>query len=263
MKLPRPNNLLATLTKADERLLFGNLVEFNADKHTCLQRAGEPVEHVYFPVAGMISLLTVMSDGFAVETAAVGYDGAAGFNGALSGRDANCEAIVQISMKSLRIARRSFLNAYEDSPGVRRMIHLANEMLVEQIQQIAACHALHNAEGRLARWLLQSHDYAGNDILDLTQDFLSEMIGVRRTAVTELAQILQQEGLVGYPAVATSPSWIARVWRIAAANVTRRSPRRARPIHRSCLRRRRLRWHESALFRDGHDVEVWLGSAKL
>ena len=198
MKLPRPNNLLATLTKADERLLFGNLVEFSADKHTCLQRAGEPVEHVYFPLAGMISLLTVMSDGFAVETAAVGYDGAAGFNGALSGRDANCEAIVQISMKSLRIARRPFLNAYEDSPGVRRMIYLANEMLVEQIQQIAACHALHNAEGRLARWLLQSHDYAGNDILDLTQDFLSEMIGVRRTTVTELAQILQQEGLIRY-----------------------------------------------------------------
>jgi hypothetical protein len=90
------------------------------------------------------------------------------------------------SMKSLRIARRPFLNAYESSPGVRRMIHVANEMLVEKIQQVAACHALHHAEGRLARRLLQSHDYAGNDILDLTQDFVSEMIGVRRTTVTTL-----------------------------------------------------------------------------
>jgi CRP-like cAMP-binding protein len=198
MNLLRPNSLLGTLIRADERSLFGNLVEFNADKHTRLHRAGEQVEHVYFPLAGMISLLTVMSDGVAVETGAVGYDSAAGFNGALSGRNANCEAIVQISMKSLRIARRPFLHAYESSPGVRHMIHIANEMLVEQIQQVAACHALHNAEGRLARWLLQSHDYAGNDLLDLTQDFVSEMIGVRRTTVTELAQTLQREGLIKY-----------------------------------------------------------------
>jgi CRP-like cAMP-binding protein len=194
----RPNNLLASLIRTDEHSLFGNLVEFNADKHTRLQRAGEQIEHVYFPLAGMISLLTVMTDGVAVETAAIGYDSAAGFNGALSGRNSNCEAIVQISMKSLRIARRPFLNAYESSPGVRRMIHLANEMLVEQIQQLAACHALHHAEGRLARWLLQSHDYAGADVLDLTQDFVSEMIGVRRTTVTELAKTLQKEGLIKY-----------------------------------------------------------------
>jgi hypothetical protein len=63
------------------------------------------------------------------------------------------------------------------------MIQGANEILAEQIQQVAACHALHNAESRLARWLLQTHDYAGNDLLDLTQDFVSEMIGVRRTTV--------------------------------------------------------------------------------
>jgi CRP-like cAMP-binding protein len=198
MNLLRPNNLLAMLIRADEPSLFGNLVEFNADKHTRLHRAGEQIEHIYFPLAGMISLLTVMTDGVAVETAAVGYDSAAGFNGALSGRNSNCEAIVQISMKSLRIARRPFLKAYESSPGVRSMIHLANEMLVEQIQQIAARHALHQAEGRLARWLLQTHDYAGADVLDLTQDFVSEMIGVRRTTVTELAQTLQKEGLIKY-----------------------------------------------------------------
>jgi CRP-like cAMP-binding protein len=198
MNLLRPNNLLATLIKTDEGSLFGHLVEFNADKHTRLHRAGEEIEHVYFPLAGMISLLTVMSDGVAVETAAIGYDSATGFNGALSGRNSNCEAVVQIAMKSLRIATRPFLNAYEGSPGVRHMIHVANEMLVEQIQQVAACHALHNAEGRLARWLLQTHDYAGNDVLDLTQDFVSEMIGVRRTTVTELAQTLQREGLIKY-----------------------------------------------------------------
>jgi CRP-like cAMP-binding protein len=81
---------------------------------------------------------------------------------------------------------------------VRQMVHVANEMLVEQIQQVAACHALHNSVGRLARWLLQTQDYAGTDVLDLTQDFVSEMMGVRRTTVTELAQTLQKEGLIKY-----------------------------------------------------------------
>jgi hypothetical protein len=81
MNLLRPNNLLATLTRADEHCLFGNFLEFNANKQTRLHRAGEQIEHVYFPLAGMISLLTVMTDGVAVETAAIGYDSAAGFDG--------------------------------------------------------------------------------------------------------------------------------------------------------------------------------------
>jgi CRP-like cAMP-binding protein len=115
MNLLRPNNLLASLIRDDERALFENLVEFNAQKLTRLYRAGEPVEYIYFPLAGMISLLTVMTNGTAVETAAIGYDSAAGFNGALSGRNSNCEAIVQIPMKSLRIARRPFLIAYNCS----------------------------------------------------------------------------------------------------------------------------------------------------
>jgi CRP-like cAMP-binding protein len=71
-------------------------------------------------------------------------------------------------------------------------------MLLEQTQQSAACHALHEAEPRLARWLLQCHDYAGQDTLDLTQDFVSEMIGVRRTTVSLLATTLQAEGLIKY-----------------------------------------------------------------
>ena len=129
---------------------------------------------------------------------AIGYDGAAGFNGALSGRNANCEAIVQLDMKSLRMKKKLFCIAYDGSAGVRKRVHFANESLVEQIQQGAGCHALHGAERRLARWLLQSHDYAGSDELDLTQDFVSEMMGVRRTTGSQLAHTLQQEGLIKY-----------------------------------------------------------------
>jgi CRP-like cAMP-binding protein len=194
----RPNSLLSKLNKAQEASLFDYLTPYKAERHTVLQRAGEPADHVYFPTSGMISLLTVMSDGKAVETSAIGFDSAAGFNSALSGRNANCQAVVQIPLNSQRIAKRHFANAYENSAAVRQMVHSANELLIEQTQQVAACHALHITESRMARWLLQSHDYAQEDVLDLTQDFVSEMLGVRRTTVTLMAQMLQKEGLIKY-----------------------------------------------------------------
>jgi CRP-like cAMP-binding protein len=196
MNQVRPNTLLATLNSADNALLLSNLVEYSAERHTILQRAGEPTEHVYFPVAGMISFLTVMQNGEAIETASVGFDSAAGYNTALSGRNSNCQLIVQLSMKSRRIGKAQFRLAYEHSAGVRHMIHVANELLIEQTQQTAACHALHMAEQRLARWLLQTHDFAGQDVLDLTQDFVSEMLGVRRTTVSLVANTLQTENLI-------------------------------------------------------------------
>jgi len=144
----------------------------------------------------MISFLTVMNDGEAVETCSVGFDNCCGQNTALSGRNSNCQLIVQLALKALRIKSQHFKVAYEKSAAVRQMVHVANELIIEQTQQTAACHALHAAEQRLARWLLQSHDYAGQDLLDLTQDFVSEMIGVRRTTVSLIASTLQAEGLI-------------------------------------------------------------------
>jgi len=198
MNQVRPNTLLSTLSKVEDSLLFDNLQEYSADRHTVLQRAGEVSDHVYFPLSGMISYLTVMNDGEAVETSSIGYDNAAGCNTALSGRNANCQLIVQLDMKSLRIKSPLFRTAYDQSPRVRHIVQVSSELLIEQVQQTAACHALHSAEQRLARWLLQCYDYAGNEFLDLTQDFVSEMLGVRRTTVSQVAATLQTEGLIKY-----------------------------------------------------------------
>jgi CRP-like cAMP-binding protein len=194
----RPNTLLSTLSRVDEPELFGALSEIYMERHTLLQATTAPIEHVYFPVAGMISLQSVMDGGQSVESAAIGYDSATGFNGALSGRNANCQAVVQLDLTALRIAKVPFLNAYNSSYRVRQMIHAANELLVEQVQQTAACHALHRTESRLARWLLQTHDYAGIDVFGLTQEFIAEMMGVQRTTVTEVAQMFQKERLIKY-----------------------------------------------------------------
>src|SRR5215203_2336320 len=113
MNQVRPNSLLAMLNKSDEAQLFSSFVDYDAERHTILQRAGEPTDHVYFPVAGMISYLTVMEDGQAVETSSVGYDNAAGYNTALSGRNSNCQLIVQLAMTSYRISTLHFRQAYE------------------------------------------------------------------------------------------------------------------------------------------------------
>jgi CRP-like cAMP-binding protein len=115
----RPNSLLATLNEAAEPALFNNLNRFSAERHTVLQRAGEPTGHVYFPIAGMVSFLTVMGNGEAVETAAVGFDNMCGHNTALSGRNSNCQLIVQLDMQAHRINTQHFQKAYQQSDAVR------------------------------------------------------------------------------------------------------------------------------------------------
>jgi hypothetical protein len=95
----RPNSLLARLNESEEPMLFKYLHPFDAERNTILQQAGLPTQYVYFPLVGMISFLTVMQNGEAVETSAVGYDNAAGCNTALSGRNSNCQLIVQIAMR--------------------------------------------------------------------------------------------------------------------------------------------------------------------
>src|SRR4051794_20242716 len=99
MNQVRPNTLLSNLDKRAEAAFFANLTDFAAERHTVLQRAGEPTDHVYFPLSGMISFLTVMDNGEAIETSSFGYDNGCGFNTSLSGRNSNCQLIVQLSMK--------------------------------------------------------------------------------------------------------------------------------------------------------------------
>ena len=192
------NALLARLSRADEADFFSHLTEFNAPKRTVLYQAGEDVEYVYFPTAGMISLLTMMDDGQCLETSAVGREGAAGFNAALSGRNINCRAVVQLDLQSFRMSKVSFRQAFSGSPGVRRIVHHANELLIDQIQRTAACHVFHSTEARLARWLLQTQDHAGKAEIDLTQEYLAEMLGVLRSTVSVVAARFQKDGLIRY-----------------------------------------------------------------
>ncbi len=194
----RTNRLLAMLPAADFALLVPDLKDMPLERGTVLRESGDPLQHVYFPHGGMISILAVLPSGQAVETATVGHEGAVGATAALGSRLTFGRAIVQLPGTASRIASSRFQAAAAQSGALRELMLRYNEFMLAQTQQSAACNILHDVEARLCRWLLHSHDRLDGDIVPLTQEFLAEMLGVRRTTVTIVARVLQNAGMIRY-----------------------------------------------------------------
>jgi CRP-like cAMP-binding protein len=192
------NHLLTALSGSDYGILRPHLKETRLERGDVLQDPGTRIQYVYFPLSGIISLLSVMRDGKAVETAAVGRDGALGAHCGFGILQAQSRAIVQIPGAAARIAAPQFQKAVRESERMRDLVIRYRELRLAQIQQSAACNAVHEAEARLARWLLHVSDITGNDTMPLTQEFLSQMLGVRRTTVTAIARGLQHTGVIRY-----------------------------------------------------------------
>jgi CRP-like cAMP-binding protein len=194
----QPNRLLAALSAVDFALLAPHLKDVRHKQGVLLQEAGDPIKVVYFPRTGMISLLAVMQAGNGVETATVGREGAVGVMAGLGGRTAIGRAVVQVAGVSSQISASRFLEAANASVGVRDLISRYNDTQMTFVHQSAGCNALHHVTARLCRWLLQTRDRSDSDILSLTHEVLSQMLGVQRTTVTRLARSLQDLGLVRY-----------------------------------------------------------------
>lgn len=192
----RRNRLLAALSSSDQSLLDPHLETLPIKQGTLLQEAGEPVDQVYFPQEGMVSLLAIMNDGRAIETATVGNEGAVGAMSGFGTRLGFTRAVVQATTIASRISSREFRNAVQASASLRDLMVAYNEVLLAQVQQTAACNALHAMDARLARWLLQTRDRTDSDTLPLTQEFLSEMLGVQRTTVNLVINQLEKAGVV-------------------------------------------------------------------
>ena len=192
------NRLLASLQPSDFALLSPYLKDLHFKQEVLLQEAGERINHIYFPHSGMISVLAAMQDGTAVETATIGREGAVGIIAGVGGRHAAGRAVVQIEGQSSQIAVAPFRAAVDESEALRNLVVRYNDAQMALIQQSAGCNALHHIEKRLCRWLLQTRDRSDSDVLTLTQEFLSEMLGVQRTSVSLIASQLQAEGLIRY-----------------------------------------------------------------
>jgi CRP-like cAMP-binding protein len=198
---PRPakpsNRLLASLSAADLALL-APFRESHLPRGMVLQEPGREIEHVYFPLSGMISLIMRMQGGETIEIAAIGREGALGTGVALGSGRAPASAIIQLPGTVARIPSAQFQEAARRSGAVRRLATSCNELLIAELQQSVACSLLHDAEARLCRCLLQTSDRIGGDLVPLTQDVLAQMLGVRRTTVTIVARLLQSAGLIRY-----------------------------------------------------------------
>jgi CRP-like cAMP-binding protein len=192
------NQLLTALSASDYALLRPHLKEVRIEQGSVLQDHGERIQYVYFPLSGMISLLSVMQDGKAVETVVVGREGALGAQCGLGISSAYARAVVQIPGRAARIAAPQFQKAVRESERMGDPFIRYRELRLAQTQQSAACNSLHGAESRLSRWLLQTSDAIGTDVVPLTQEFLSQMLGVRRTTVTAIARSLQKTGMIHY-----------------------------------------------------------------
>lgn len=157
-----------------------------------------PITDVYFPEDAIISLVTQMKDGSGVEAMTIGNDGFAGL-AVFHGLDSTqCLACGQISGTAWRLSTEKFRQVVAECPTLQRLLHQYSHLVFEIVSQAAACNRLHVIEQRCARWLLMSEDRVGRPKFDLTQEFLAEMLGVRRPGVTVAMGILEKQGLISH-----------------------------------------------------------------
>ena len=192
------NLFLAALPPRDLALLRPALQVVELKQGDILSEPGRSVSDIVFIEAGMVSILTAMRDGSAIEIATLGRESITGVLSAIGDHRSNVRAIVQISGSGWKIRARDFRTAVDKSRTLRNLVLLSSELEIAQMQQIAACNALHSAEARLCRWILQVRDRIDGDVIALTQDFLAQMLAVRRPTVTLIAQKLQNAGLIRY-----------------------------------------------------------------
>ena len=158
----------------------------------------EPVDRVYFPQSGVISLLTVAEEGGSVEVTTIGNEGMVGVATFLGATLSTTQAITQVAGTSLAMDTDRFLAVARESTALQQTLLRYAASLLAELSQNAACNRLHTNEERLARWLLLSHDRVGSDEFPMTQEFLGQMLGVRRATVTIAAGVLQQAGFIRY-----------------------------------------------------------------
>jgi CRP-like cAMP-binding protein len=197
-KTDTTNRLLAALPQPVLAEMLTKMEPFELVYKTNIYQAGAVIEHVYFPESGIVSILAVVGKDSTIEVGIVGSEGMVGIPLFLGSERANNRAVVQGSGNSLRMTAADFLEESGRSPRLQTILKRFTFSLMTQIAQSAACNRYHPIDARLARWLLMTRDRMCSDELRITQDFLSNMLGVRREAVNKAAGDFQNRGLISY-----------------------------------------------------------------
>jgi CRP-like cAMP-binding protein len=191
------NRLLGLFLKA-EKGLDELIEEVHLEQHYVVSRPNEVPSYVYFPLSCVASVIVVMREGQTAEAATIGNEGMTGISALLSGPSQPGETIIQVEGDAARIVAPRISAMVEANPALRRLVHHYVLAVISQISQSAACNRLHSVEERAARWLLMTADRVRSNEFRLTHDFLSTMLGVRRTSTTLAVAALQTAGMLRY-----------------------------------------------------------------
>jgi CRP-like cAMP-binding protein len=192
------NLFLACLSHANRELLLNHCVEVSLPLRSSLYQAEEPPAYAYFLTSGFASVVASSADGDTAEVGLIGREGVVGAFHLLGPAKVSTECFIQLDAAGLRMSMTHLREAFRSSPEINSRILEFVQSQGFSLGQIAGCHRFHEAEERLARWLLMAQDRGQTDVLNLTQEFMGMMLGARRTTVTMIAGAMQRSGLIEY-----------------------------------------------------------------
>ena len=195
---PERNELLSGLPPDVFEAIRPGLSLVELEFRQSLHEPAEPTPYVYFPLSGVISLLTVLQNGAAVEMGTAGNEGMIDISSFLGVRNSESRCIVQVPGRALRMTRDDFRKALDRHETLRALVGAYVMEFFTMVAQSSACNRSHELRERTARWILMTHDRVGSDKFPITQEFLAEMLGVQRPSVTHAAVELATERLIAY-----------------------------------------------------------------
>jgi CRP-like cAMP-binding protein len=195
---PEQNYILGALPPAERERLFPHLKLVTLPLGKALYESGDTLQHIYFPTDSIISLLYVLENGASAEIAVVGKDGAIGVALFMGGETTTNRAIVQSSGSAYRLTGARLKREFNRHGEVMHILLRYTQALITQMAQTAVCNRHHSVDQQLCRWLLLSLDRLSSSQLNMTQELIANMLGVRREGVTEAAGKLQKLGVIMY-----------------------------------------------------------------
>ncbi|WP_330205150.1 Crp/Fnr family transcriptional regulator [Cyanobacterium sp. Dongsha4] len=192
------NQILASISEDEYGILFSHLESVSLISGQIIYRHHEVIEYVYFPLHSLISMVHTLANYKTTEIDVVGNEGIVGLSVFLGNNIASNDAIVQIPDSAMRLDANIFQSESQRSGSLQKILLLYTQAKIIQISQNVVCKCHHHIDNQFACWLLHAHDCVGNNELALTQQFIAQMLGVRRATVTQVAQKFQENGIIHY-----------------------------------------------------------------
>ena len=190
------NRLLLALPSADLQQLMPELEQIRCELEQVLMDADSPLDHVFFPDSGVVSVVAVYADGTIIEAATIGREGCTSVQAILGATNSSVRLLVQIPGAGTKMTRAAFTRTMETIPSFHDLMYAYAQAFLEQVLVSVACNGAHSLKQRLARWLLMMRDRGDDDVLQISQTLLAEMLGVQRPSITNAARELERAGLI-------------------------------------------------------------------